>query len=135
LNCTNCGAVNPDGARFCGSCGNTITYSESVPELTNDSRNIPSEPEKNVGLGIVFSALFAGFGHLYAEKMGRGIVFAFIYGLLISMVIDLYLWDFYSDLVAPALIALVVWIIALYDTRDTIRKYNSALRMNGSPPW
>ena len=136
MNCTSCGAANPDGARFCGSCGNTMVYPQNVPEMTDYGTGVPAIPQKNVGLGIVFSALFAGFGHLYAEKMERGIVFAFIYGLMMGMTVDMYMWSYYySDVIAPGLIALIVWIIALYDSRDTIKKYNSALRMNGSPPW
>lgn len=113
-----------------------MVYPDNIPKMTDYRGQNTAEPQKNVGLGIVFSALFAGFGHLYAEKMGKGIVFAFIYGLMMGTTIDMYIWSYYySDVIMPALIALIVWIIALYDTRDTIKKYNYALRMNGNPPW
>lgn len=122
--CTRCGAENPDGALYCVSCGNETKGSQGKYGSAEVHRDSAAPIQKSVGLGLVFSALIVGLGHLYAEKIGMGIILLFIYAILMFFMNIIFL-----------LLAVALWIWALYDVRDTIKEYNKRSRSSEGPPW
>lgn len=85
-----------------------------------------SIPQKSTGIGIVLSFLWVGLGHLYAGQIGKGL------GLMVAYIALLVISIF---LLFPAIIALVLWLWAMFDTRDVINQYNEYTRRTGNPPW
>ena len=140
--CTRCGFSNPDGTRYCTSCGNEMTDRQGGPRFTEGYIDNQISPQKSIGFGIVFSALIVGLGHLYAEKIGKGIALSIIFVVLMIITMTFYMEWMYYGYPSGALFALIfgipallLWIWTLYDARDTIKEYNQHLRTRGTPPW
>lgn len=130
--CTRCGAENPDGALYCVSCGNETKGSQGKYGSAEVHRDSAAPIQKSVGLGLVFSALIVGLGHLYAEKIGMGIILLFIYAILMAGMT--FVLSVFMNIIF-LLLAVALWIWALYDVRDTIKEYNKRSRSSEGPPW
>lgn len=130
--CTRCGAENPDGAIYCISCGNATKGSQGTYGSAEAHRDSTAPTQKSVGLGIVFSALIVGLGHLYAERIEMGIILLFIYAVLMAGM--LFVLSVFMNIIF-LLLVVALWIWALYDVRNTIKEYNKRSCSAGAPPW
>ena len=60
--CPKCGSENPDDARFCGSCGESLSTAHDAPASTSGevSKVIePSRPQEEVPAGLKYGILAA----------------------------------------------------------------------------
>lgn len=126
--CPNCRNEMDDQTDFCPKCG----Y-----DLVRGSR--PSRAcskEKNVGVGIVLAFVIVGTGYMYAEKIGKGLCI-FAGGIIISAFAALFLSESTAPIIGVLLMVayVAIWIWSIYDTRNTIRRYNDELIRTGDPPW
>ncbi len=76
--CPKCGSENPDNAKFCGSCGNSMTVVRDnvPPTVNNPAQNYANKPpvSKELKIGIIIATLFIPFigiimGWIYMTDM------------------------------------------------------------------
>lgn len=136
--CPRCGQKNPDNAAFCMSCGNSMDRHNAVNDRPY-SQNYHNDrmtyilSQKNAGIGIILSFIYAGMGHLYAEQIGKGLLIMIVYFVLL-------LFAGFLTFIEPTLvivgfaIVIVFWVWAMYDVNKIIKEYNEYLLRTGRPP-
>jgi len=143
--CENCGHAIRLGTKFCGSCGNPITETETPIQGTNQSHSEPP-PKQNVNSGKVLQrppewksmgvtmvltvvlGIFGlgGIGHLYLGKIIKGIVL-----LIVGIILAIIGWLTIFGLIVLLAFALFV----IYDAYRLCKRYNNDLEQTGRPPW
>ena len=139
-----------EDAEFCGSCG----VSRTGPIRNNQNYNGGYSPrymvtEKSAGVAIVLGFLIVGLGHLYAGRIGRGLVVMAI-NILIAVPAYIFLFtvflediymsydDAFTWLVLLGLLMIVQFIYlvwTLYDVNKLVKQYNEHARRTGEPLW
>lgn len=121
---------------FCVSCGNNLNLDlitdPSCPPSNQCDRVVYVMPQKSAGTGIVLSFLFAGLGHLYAEQIGKGLLFMIIYFALMFFMIILAIYGLF--MIVGGVLVLAFWVWAMYDVNKIIKDYNEHIRLTGRPP-
>jgi len=149
LYCQKCGKETKDNVAFCSSCGastNGSTQTNNIPNYGPQNNNYVYSREKSNGVGIILGFLIPGLGHLYAGKIGKGLLIMFSGIILGTLAIITLLGAISIDstgafvgatiffIVFP-IIYFVIWIWNMYDVNKTIKEYNGCLRKTGNPPW
>lgn len=124
--CPQCGKENQEGTTYCGSCGYNIGVPGANPGYSQ-SNTVYIAPQKSTGLGIILSVICVGLGHLYAGLITKGLLLIVVYTVLWVLM-------FFTFFIT-AIIAIVIWIWAIYDTNKSINQYNEHVRKTGNPPW
>ncbi len=125
--CPHCGENNSFDANYCKKCGANLNSDVRVEQSIPNSTIMYTIPQKSVGVGIILSFLCVGLGHLYAGLIGKGL------GLLVLYIVLWILSPF--TLFISGIIAFVLWLWAIFDTRTIINEYNNYTREIGNPPW
>ena len=164
--CRKCGFKVEEDDSFCPKCGAALKRGEPEPPSHNrlevDSRGASKVSEvqvtkqpKNEGLAALLAFLlaligFLGMGHIYAGRVGRGLILFFVGILLEGAVIGLalyYVWDsgydwspwsggytYHSGEIGYAagagaayLIWFILWIWQTFNARKVCRIYNQSL--------
>lgn len=130
--CSHCGKeVASTGTNFCPNCGQSLTG--QVTPNYNPYKN-PTTAALIAIIGGIFG--FMGIGHIYAGKIGKGIII--LVGGIILFAVGLLTLSFFFGFVAgiPLLIIyFVIWIWQIFDARATARKFNEHLKATGKEPW
>lgn len=105
--CEYCGKEISDDSTFCQNCGKEV----------KDNAAKPSK-EKNMILALIISFILTGLGIAYAGNMKKGIIL-FIVGVIFTVL--------GTGISICALIGLLIWAYALYET------YNEVKIANGEP--
>lgn len=113
--CEKCGTVNPDNARFCVGCGHSFVDGAERPK-----------GEKNMALALIISFILPGLGIVYAGNARRGIIL-FLFGVVFAVL----------GISAPicALISILIWAYALYQTYNETRIANGHESPNLLEDW
>ena len=160
--CNNCEKEMMTNFKFCPVCGsppqppNNPTQVYGNPQNNPNPRNNPNPPNQNnyynnnyyqnsnpiIGLkdetttlilSIVLGLLgLSGVGHMYVGKVGKGIGILIGMWILIGIGIGLLIFGIG---VIFLIIALVLFIWQITDSRKLCRHYNDYLRRTGTPPW
>ncbi|MDD5704146.1 MAG: zinc-ribbon domain-containing protein [Dehalococcoidales bacterium] len=109
--CSKCGAQLSEGSNFCKVCGTkqnlrSVSPSNNTAELKYSGGIIQNKQKSTVMLLAILLGLigFFGIGHIYAGKVGRGIVFliagwlcdivaVFTLGIGLVLVIGIYIFQ------------------------------------------
>ena len=147
--CQRCGKEINDYSTFCSSCGASTdggTQTNNIPNYGPQNNAYVYSREKSNGVGIILGFFIPGLGHLYAGKIGRGLLIMFA-GIMISVVL---MFGFLSALSVDStgafvgasiflmifpIIYFAIWIWNMYDVNKIIKEYNECLRRTGNPPW
>jgi TM2 domain-containing membrane protein YozV len=151
--CNNCGKEITGYGAYCSFCGAPINSASPgssnpqqptyIPPRTNASYS-QYVPQKSPGVAVII-ALIAGFfglwgvGHMYAGKVGEGIVL-----LVAGIVIAALFWvSLILTVIVIGIFGLVVfgimlfggWLWQTYDAFQTAKEYNELALRNGRAPW
>ena len=145
--CSKCGAMNTTDSNFCSSCGATLAPPKEVippPPATTAPPPPPPPPttsappayqtqmtdaqlmtvRKNEAISVILTLLLPGLGHLYVNKIKRGLVF---------IVISIIMWIIGATLILIP-ITLVWYLYGIYDCYQLTKKHNEALLSLRRPP-
>lgn len=111
--CDKCGAEIPDGAAFCSECGNKI-------------QAVEVKKEKDLLLALIISFILTGLGIAYAGNVKKGILL-FAGGLICSIIG--FSIPFFK------IIAVLIWISAMYLTYIEVEKANGRTDPNIIEDW
>ena len=141
--CMNCGNDNTD-ERFCSRCGTKTSSGIQDNISQNQNLNITNRGNfqvslKNPGIAALLAALigllgFSGIGHIYIEKVGKGIAI-----LLVVLILEI-IWymDFiFGDgffVIILAIPITILWIWQIFDAHHLAKEYNSWVIKTGLPP-
>ncbi|MDY5678968.1 MAG: zinc-ribbon domain-containing protein [Candidatus Methanomethylophilaceae archaeon] len=134
--CRNCGRELEAEANFCPVCGYSVdgTHNRAANSQTAILMNKKSE-----GMALILSILIAGLGHIYAGKVGDGIV---LLALEVALAVGMFVTVMFMGsmvtviiLVALAIITFAVWIYSIVDANRQVKYYNVKLLEDGQPPW
>ncbi len=103
--CENCGKEIPDNATFCSHCGFQIK-NKVVKKASN---------EKNMILALIISFFLTGLGIVYAGEKKKGIIL---------FVVALILYIIGRAVPILAVIAILIWAYALYETYNQVKIAN-----------
>jgi hypothetical protein len=145
--CRKCGKELDGNIIYCGSCGASI-----------DGRNVNVTPdrtayympyaEKSVGIALILGFFYAGLGHLYIEKLVRGLCIMMVNLVLVAALMTVLLLALSDDYLTSdeaigflffvALLgipAFIIWLWNLFDVNNLTKKYNDSIRRTGDSPW
>lgn len=140
--CSQCGQQLQAGARFCASCG-----ASADPRMVGPTRapSIPAPGSKSVGTAVALSLIlpflgFSGIGHLYLERVGRGLTILFLdWAITIAAFTFLFAGlIFYAFLLLSAiffLAAFVIYIWQIVDAGNLANEWNRRVAQTGQKPW
>jgi hypothetical protein len=80
--CRNCGSSNRAAAAFCTKCGSpqrAIRQAEVQSAYRGPQVQYIATSSANAGLAAVLSFFWCGLGHIYAGKIGKGILLMLLY--------------------------------------------------------
>jgi TM2 domain-containing membrane protein YozV len=80
--CQSCGSSNKTGAAFCTKCGSplrAIRQAEVQSVYAGSQVQYIATSTVNAGLAAVLSFFWCGLGHIYAGKIGKGLLMMFLY--------------------------------------------------------
>jgi len=80
--CQSCGSSNKAGAAFCTKCGSSlraIRHAEVRTAFPEQQVQYIATSSANAGLAAVLSFFWCGLGHIYAGKIGKGLLLMFLY--------------------------------------------------------
>ena len=106
--CKNCGAENPDGAKFCGECGQKFS-------------NIVIKSEKSMLVALVISFFLPGLGIVYAGNVKKGMVL-FIVGFVFNFL--------GIGIAICSIVGILVWAYSLYCTYNEVKIANGISNPN-----
>ena len=102
-----------------------IRIKEFVKDMDKAQKIIYYEVKrKNVGLAVFLSIIIPGGGHMYLEKVGKGVI------LFILVVILMVLGSLLTIVLIGFLLLLVtiiIWVYIIYDAYKSAKSYNSQL--------
>ena len=108
--CQNCGKEIPDDVAFCSHCGLKIQKSPTVDKTPKTLSN-----NKNMIVALIISFILTGLGIAYAGNKKKGIIL-FIVGLIFGIL--------GTGIGIFAVIGLLIWAYALYETYNEVKKAN-----------
>jgi len=141
--CIQCGHQLQAGARFCASCG---ASTGGVPSATpTRAPAIPAPGSKSVGVAVALALIlpffgFSGIGHLYLERVGRGLAILFV-DWAVSIAAFTFLFVglvFYGFLLLSAiffLVAFVIFVWQIVDAATLAKEWNRHVAQTGQKPW
>lgn len=109
--CSKCGTENPDGARFCASCGTALAVAAPVqapapplqvrgvePAAVTQASSPTSPTGKTPWVAVVLSGVITGAGQLYNNDWKKGIAMFFgaVLGLMFTgglATIAIWIWS------------------------------------------
>ena len=137
--CPSCGKEVLSSNAFCPSCGTQLSQASHSPQAP-----VMLVPQKSEGVAVVLALILGifglwGVGHMYAGKVGKGIVLlivGLIFGGLfwVSILLTIILIGFVG-IVLFGLIMLAGWLWQTYDAYETAKTYNNLARQSGRAPW
>ncbi len=145
--CDNCGAKNRKNRLFCKNCGAAVRkvkpadYLKAKKKSDADDENDPYQPTppplpiKSVLIAIVLSlCFFPGLGHLYARKLGRGMLY--FMGFLVVMLITIFVAIDNSTTISYVMFILlgILYLWISIDAVFLVRRYNKFLDKNLRAP-
>ncbi len=143
--CTKCGAMNTTDSHFCSSCGASLAPPKEVIPPPPPPTTAPPPPpppttsppyetqmtdaqlmtiRKNEGVSVILTIILPGLGHLYVNKLKRGLVF---------IVISIIMWIIGATVILIP-ITLVWYLYGIYDCYQLTKKHNEALFSLRRPP-
>lgn len=150
--CSKCGAMNSGDSNFCASCGASLAPPKEVippppattapppppttapPPPPPPTTSSPYETQmtdaqlmtvrKNEGISVILTIILPGLGHLYVNKIKRGLVF---------IVISIIMWIIGATIILIP-ITLVWYLYGIYDSYQLTKKHNEALFSLRRPP-
>jgi TM2 domain-containing membrane protein YozV len=150
--CSKCGAMNTTDSNFCVSCGASLAppkkavppttapppppppqYTPPPPPTTGTASYPPPTQmtdaqlmtvRKNEALSVILTIILPGLGHLYLNKIKRGLVF---------IVISIIMWIIGATVILIP-ITVVWYLYAIYDSYQLTKKHNEALFSLRRPP-
>jgi Predicted membrane protein len=149
LYCQKCGKEINDNSTFCSSCGASTdgsTQTNNIPNYGPQNNAYVYSREKSNGVGIILGFFIPGLGHLYAGKIGKGLLIMFS-GIILSVISMIAVFGAISYdstgalngaltfLIILPIIYIIIWIWNMYDVNKVIKEYNECLRRTGNPPW
>jgi len=139
--CPNCGREVSTGSAFCPSCGASLNATSYSPPPVGTVTMLPQKSEGEAVLLALILGLFGlwGVGHMYAGKVGKGIVLlvaGLIFGGLfwVSIILTIILIGFVG-IVLFGIVLFVGWLWQTYDAYKTTKAYNDIARQTGRAPW
>ena len=147
--CQKCGKEINDNSTFCSSCGASTdgsTQTNNIPNYGPQNNAYVYSREKSNGVGIILGFFIPGLGHLYAGKIGKGLLIMFS-GIILSVISMIAVFGAISYdstgalngaltfLIILPIIYIIIWIWNMYDVNKVIKEYNECLRRTGNPPW
>lgn len=121
--CRNCGGDVPsESSLFCPTCGKPQNNANAVAIATQrKSRKVA------VGVALIAGILgFNGIGHLYINKLKRGV------SLLLIGWIFLVLTFFFIPF---GVVFLIFWIWQAFDVNKKVKYFNNHIANTGKTPW
>lgn len=119
--CYECGKKLEEGSEFCSNCGTKISYDNENKFNNRNTRTYEPEVvvknEKNPGLAAVLSFLIIGLGQIYNGEIAKG---------LILLIVSYLCWALFFLIILP-IIALIIWIYAIFDAYNTAKDINSGI--------
>lgn len=115
--CYECGKKLDEESEFCSNCGTKVNADDTTKAETNNTRTCEPEivqNEKNPGLAAVLSFLVIGLGQIYNGEIAKGLILLVISYICLALFI----------LIIPPIIALILWIYAIYDAYNTAKDIN-----------
>ncbi len=96
ISCQSCGSSNKAGAAFCTKCGTSLrAIRQAVIQTVDPEPQVYiATSSANAGLAAVLSFFWCGLGHIYAGKIGKGLLLMFLYP---SFIVSGYLLFLSSD--------------------------------------
>jgi TM2 domain-containing membrane protein YozV len=111
--CPKCGKENPEGARFCASCGEDMMIMSSCGGNKSGGQCNNSKPLDTTGLLYVLLSIFIpGIGHICFGQVGKG--FLILVSFFICAAAGLFL-------LFPFILAVAIWILCLWDLIKLLR--------------
>ena len=147
--CQRCGKEINDSSTFCSSCGastNGNAQTNNIPNYGPQNNAYVYSREKSNGIGIILGFFIPGLGHLYAGKIGKGLLIIFL-GIILSLISSIAVvgalsFDSTGTFTGASaffiflpIIYIILWIWNMFDVNKTINEYNECLRRTGNPPW
>ena len=114
--CQNCGKEIPDDATFCTHCGSKGGKNPNVDKTQKTLTN-----NKNMIVALVISFFLVGLGIFYAGNKKKGIIL-FIVGLIFYIL--------GGGIAIFAVIGLLIWAYALYETYNEVKIANGETNPN-----
>ena len=108
--CENCGSKVSDESTFCQNCGSKIN---SSVKASNEAVNV--KQDKNLITALIISFILPGLGIFYAGNKKKGIIL-FIVGLIFAVI--------GRGVSICAVIGILIWAYALYETYNEVKKAN-----------
>jgi len=145
--CYKCGKELDEGAIYCSSCGASIDGRDRNAPPNRTAYYMPYA-EKSAGVALVLGFFWVGLGHLYIEKLVRGVcIMMSNLALALVMVIvtlsmlndDYLIYDEVTGLLLfislLGISMFIIWIWNLYDVNKLTKEYNDGIRRTGNSPW
>ncbi|MEA4957913.1 hypothetical protein SDC9_32104 [bioreactor metagenome] len=120
--CPNCGKKLEEESDFCSNCGTKISSekvdnTEKGNESTYEQTKVYVKDEKSPGLAAVLSFLIIGLGQIYNGEIAKGLILLVVSYICVALFF----------LIIPPIIAVILWIYAIYDAYNTAKSINEGI--------
>jgi pSer/pThr/pTyr-binding forkhead associated (FHA) protein len=137
--CQSCGSSNKASAAFCTKCGSSLTavrQAEVQSVYRGPQVQYIATSSANAGLAAVLSFFWCGLGHIYAGKIGKGILLMLLYPCFFAFGYLLFLGGliaaassgpFFSLIGLVFLVcAAIVWVYGMVDSYNLAKRASVA---------
>jgi len=141
--CIQCGHQLQAGARFCASCG---ALAGGVPSAgPTRAPALPAPGSKSVGGAVTLALIlpflgFYGIGHLYLERIGRGLAILFgDWAISTGAFVFLFVGFVFPGFLVLSgiffLVSFVLFIWQILDASSLAKEWNRHVAETGQKPW